>query len=455
MEGLQLFNKGTNSATNQEPELLVGLELGTSKVAVVVAERESRSGGAQIIGIGQAPSRGIRKGQIVNLEQAVQSVRQALSDAENMVGLTLSEATVTFSGSDVLSIRSKGMVSLGRSPRQVMQLDIERVIEAAQTEVSVPVNQCILHMIPVGYSLDGHSGIDDPLGMTGMRLEIELQTVIVPMAIIQNVINCVEKAGLDVTGLIIKPLASALGSLFPEEEMAGVVSVDVGGGTTGVAVFSEGRPLRLAVIPVGGDHISNDLACVLRIPISKAEEIKKEISLGDEPLPEEGVFEFELRGKSYTFSANDVCEVVRCRLEELYGTLVRNEILESGLTMFPSGIVLTGGVARTPGLDVLVGEILDMPVRLANPVDASRMPPGRNGFEYSAAAGIIRYMVEKEKNPFRFIEPSLDPIKQRTQFSGVTEERARSSSGATRRLSNGASFEKIIESIKRSIRELF
>ena len=236
-----MFKKASSYVADNEPELLAGLDLGTSKVTVVVAERESDGESAQIIGVGQAPSNGIRKGLIVNLDQAVKSVRQAVSDAQNMVGQDINEVTVSFGGGDVTNIRSKGMVSLGRSPRPVMQLDIERVIEAAQADVSVPANQSILHTIPVEYSLDGNIGIDDPLGMTAMRLDIQLQSIIVPTATIQNVMNCVDKAGLDVAGLVIKPLSAALGVLSPEDALAGAVAIDMGGGTTSVAVFSDGR----------------------------------------------------------------------------------------------------------------------------------------------------------------------------------------------------------------------
>ena len=191
-----------------------------------------------------------------------------------MVGQDITEVTVAFGGGEVTSIRTKGMVSLGRTPRPVMQLDIERVIEAAQADVAVPANQSILHTIPVEYSLDGNVGIDDPLGMTAIRLDIQLQTVIVPTSTIQNVMNCVDKAGLDVAGLVLKPLASALGVISPEEALAGAVVIDIGGGTTGVAVFSDGRPKHLGLIPVGGDHITNDIGSVLKLPqqIRRAEE---------------------------------------------------------------------------------------------------------------------------------------------------------------------------------------
>lgn len=387
---------------NRDPEIIAGLDLGTSKISVVIAERDGDE--AQIIGIGQAPSNGIRKGLIVNLDQAVRSVKQAVADAQNMVGQNISEVTVAFGGGDITSIRSKGMVSLGRSPRQVMQLDIERVIEAAQADVSVPANQCILHTIPVEYSLDGNVGIDDPLGMTGMRLDLHLQSVIVPTATIQNVLNCVDKAGLSVSGLVIKPLAAALGALVPEESLAGSVVIDIGGGTTGIAVFTDGRPRHLALISIGGDHITNDVGSVLKLPLNKADEIKRNISVFSAPEDENEKLEFTYNNRSYSVSKLDLYEIVRCRIEELFDVLVRPEIKASGVSMLPGGIILTGGVSRIEGIDAFLLDLMDLPVHIACPVDAGRMPPGRNTQEYSAASGIIRYALEKERDPYRYIE---------------------------------------------------
>ena len=372
-----MFKKASSYPQNREPDLLVGLDLGTSKVTVVVAEREAEGDEAQVIGVGQAPSNGIRKGLIVNLDQAVRSVRQAVSDAQNMVGQDLSEVTVAFGGGEVTSIRSKGMVSLGRTPRPVMRLDIERVIDAAQADVVVPTNQSILHTIPVEYSLDGNVGIDDPLGMNAMRLDIEVQSIIVPTATIQNVYNCVNKAGLKVSSLVIKPLVSALGVLTPEDALAGAVVVDMGGGTTGVAVFADGRPKHLALLPVGGDHITNDLGSVLRLPLNKAEELKRSVSLRADFDPEE-TLNFTHLSREYSISKEDLYEIVRCRLEELTDDLIRPEIKAAKISMLPGGILLTGGVSKTGGIDDFILEKMDLPARVAMPVDANRMPPGRN-----------------------------------------------------------------------------
>ena len=451
-----MFKKASSYVADNEPELLAGLDLGTSKVTVVVAERESDGESAQIIGVGQAPSNGIRKGLIVNLDQAVKSVRQAVSDAQNMVGQDINEVTVSFGGGDVTNIRSKGMVSLGRSPRPVMQLDIERVIEAAQADVSVPANQSILHTIPVEYSLDGNIGIDDPLGMTAMRLDIQLQSIIVPTATIQNVMNCVDKAGLDVAGLVIKPLSAALGVLSPEDALAGAVAIDMGGGTTSVAVFSDGRPKHLGLLSVGGDHITNDVGSVLKLPLNKAEEIKKQISVFTPPEDPDETVDFVYNSWNYSVSRMDLHEIIRCRLEELCDTLIRPEIKAAGISMLPAGIIITGGVSRTEGLDALLLDMMDLPARAAAPLDANRMPPGRNTQEYSSAAGIIRYVLEKERYPLRYLDNQMiaksmsDNLSRPIVREGIISIGGKNNSDGT----SGKRLD-IVDSIKGIFKELF
>lgn len=453
-----MFRKASGYIGEKEPELIVGLDLGTSKITVVVAERDLNDDGAQIIGVGQAPSSGIRKGMIVNLDQAVRSVRQAVSDAQNMVGQDIREVTVSFGGGEVTNIRSRGMVSLGRVARPVMSLDIERVIEAAQADVAVPANQSILHTIPVEYSLDGNVGIDDPLGMTAMRLDIQLQSVIVPSATIQNVLNCVDKAGLDVAGLVLKPLSSALGALSPEESLAGAVVIDIGGGTTSIAVFSDGRPKHLGIIPIGGDHISNDVGSVLKLPLNKAEEIKKEVSVFAPPEDEDETIDFVCNDRDYSVCKLDLHEIVKCRLEELFDVLVRPEIKTAGIALLPAGIILTGGVSKTEGIDGLLLDLMDLPARVSFPVDANRMPPGRNTQEYSSAAGIIRYIIEKERDPFRYLENPMitkngsENIKGRTLIpEPLIKIGSKKSSGEKK---EGNSFD-IFQGIKNLFKELF
>jgi len=435
----------------REPEILVGLDLGTTKVVVVVAERDEKMREPQIIGIGQAPSHGIRKGLIINLEQAVQSVKTAVADVENMVGFDISEATVAFSGIDSTSVMSKGMISLGRTPRQVTIQDVERVIEAAQSELAVPSNRCTLHTIPVKYSIDGNSGIDDPLGMTGIRLEIELQSVIVPSSVIQNVINCVEKAGINVNGLVIKSLASAMGALTSEETVAGAVSVSIGGGTTALALYIDGRPVHLSVIPIGGDHITNDLAYVLKVPISKAEELKKKLSLDPNDIEEE-VMEIDVRGKQRDIDIREAVEVIRCRVEELFTEHISHQLSDFSVHMFSAGLVLSGGVSKMKGIDPFVSDLVGFPVRIADPLDKFQMPPGRDDCQYTSAAGIIRYITDRERNPYRYIETPISVLRMGPSRMPLGVNKPRSNEGHERRKESIKGF---MSAIKKSIKELF
>ena len=388
----------------KEAETLIGLCVGTTKISVIVAQRDLRSREAvHIIGIGSAPSEGIRKGLIVNLEHAVQSVRNAVKDAENIVGFKLKQAVVAFNAVDVVSVNSNGMVSLGRNarPMPVQVDDVERVIDAAQSSLSIPINKLPLHTIPVQYSIDGHLGVDDPLSMAGMRLEMNLHTVTVPTTYVHNVVRCVKRAGIEVEGLLIKPIASALGALTDEEMRVGAVSICIGGGTTGITFYREGRPIKVGIVPIGGDHITNDLATVLRLPLKKAEDIKKRIFVmeNDDPIAVKSRGQLER-----SVDPNAVLDIIGSRLEELFVEHVAALIPDHDAKLFPAGIVLSGGVAKTPGVDKLLSEIFKMPARVADPQEYYQMPPGRDIVSYVNAVGTIRYILSKERNPYSFID---------------------------------------------------
>ena len=381
---------------------LVGLCVGTTKISVIVAQRDLRMREkVQVIGIGTAPSDGIRKGLIVNLEQAVQSVRSAVYDAETIVGFDLKRAVVSFNAVDVKSISSNAMVSVGRNARPVpVQVDdVERIIENAQNGISYPNDKLALHAIPVRYYIDG-TAVDAPLSMTGMVLQMDMHTVTVPLTHAQNVVNCVKRAGVDVEGLVIKPISSALGALMDEEMQVGAISICIGGGTTGVTLYKEGRPIKIGIIPIGGDHITNDLATVLRLPLKKAEEIKKRIFVS-----EDDHIAVTPRGQSERIiSPNKVLEIISSRIEELFVDHVASIVSEHDVKLFPAGIILSGGVARTPGIDGLLSKVFKMPVRVADPQEYYQMPPGRDIASYVNAVGTIRYILNKERNPFSFID---------------------------------------------------
>lgn len=433
---------------NREPEILAGLDVGTTKIAVIVAERESPST-AQIIGIGTAGAQGMRKGVIVNFEQAVRSVRRAVRETQIMVGLKVESATVSFSGTEIHSFVSHGMVSLGKVPRPVATSDIDRVIEAAQSELVVPANMFALHTIPTKYSIDNNKGIDDPLGMTGLRLEMELQTIAVPNTVVQNIVNCVEAAGVNVEGILVKPLASALGSLTQDEMERGVVSICIGGGTTSLAFYSEGRPIKMLVIPIGGDHITNDLAYVLRLPIGMADKLKEKLfSNGNEILELENG---DLH-RNETINSDAAIEVILCRLEDLFIEHVAPFISSFGAAMFPGGVVLSGGVSKTPGIDELVSNILKLPVRIGVPLDYRVMPKGCHDSSYVNLDGVLRYILLKEKNPYRFIETPISQLSPRGFMSRVNQPGLSTGENNNQSVAN---IGVIVGKIKKSLKELF
>lgn len=328
---------------HRETDILVGLSVGTTKVTVIVAGRDPRyQDSVQVIGVGCSPSRNISKDIIVNLNEATESVLNAVRDAENIVGQELTSAVVAFNSLEVNSVMTEGMVALGgREPSRVEIPDLDRVIEAAQSRLSLSKNTLSVHTIPVRYFLDDRS-VDEPLNMTGMRLEMALQTVSVPKTYVQNVITCVEDARIHVEGLVIKPLASSLGALTNEEMRIGTVSLSIGGGSTGLVLYQAGRPFKIRSFPIGGDHITNDLAGVLRISLEKAEDLKKRLfTEEEETLRSEGI------------DVGLALDVICARVEELFVDHVREALRECDPQLFPGGVVLSGGVAGTPG----IGEI--------------------------------------------------------------------------------------------------
>lgn len=441
--------KGARSDVSREPDILVGLDVGTTKIAVIVAERDVRSQSVRMIGIGSEPSQGIRKGLIVNLEQAARSVRRAVRMTENMVGFHLSSATVSFSGTGIESVVSSGMVSLGRAaPRPVSENDIERVIEAAQSDVKIPASMFALHTIPVKYSIDGSSGIDDPLGMTGVRLEMELQTVTVPTTVAQNIVNCVESAGINVEGILVKPLASALGALTRDEMDRGAISLCIGGGTTGLAFYLDGKPIKMSVIPIGGDHITNDLAYVFHLPLGEAEALKQKLfTEADDQLTVEGE-----ANRRNPINPDAAIEVISCRLEELLVEHVSPLIAEYGASTFPGGVVLSGGVAKTPGIEVLVSDILKLPARIADPLDYYQMPMGRSDSSYINVTGIVRYVLAKERNPYSFIEA---PVSQLGVRGGASSQNYVGAAVRDYRNTKVSNMGAMLDKVKKSLKELF
>ena len=376
--------------------LLVGLSMGTTKTTMIVAERNPRyPDSVHVIGFGNAPSRGITKGIITSLQDARQSVMKAYQEAQSITGISakrLSNVIVAFNAMEIQSESTHGMVTLGgRESKAVETGDLNRVIDRARDNLALRSSMYSLHMIPTNYELDGRP-IDEPLNMNGNQLDLWLQTVAVPMTNVQNVINCVQTAGLEVRGLVLKPLASSLGAVYEEEMRAGCISICIGGGTTGIVLFRNGRAFRVISIPIGGEHIRNDLSTILHVPFGEAEHLKKRIFNTDpDDLRREGI------------DVGLATEAVVARVEELFGVYIREALAECTPQHFPSGIILSGGVSETPGIEMMLEDILQMPVRkVQEPVYT--MPPGLDNASYVSAAGILKYQVLIEKDPYLFME---------------------------------------------------
>ena len=363
----------------KDKNIIVGLDIGTSKVVAIVGEVKV-DGEIEIIGIGTHPSHGLKKGVVVNIESTVQSIQRAVEEAELMSGAEIDSVYAGIAGSHVSSLNSHGIV--GINDGEVSPSDVERVIDAARA-VPIPADQRILHILPQEFIIDGQEGIHEPVGMSGVRLEVQVHMVTGAVSAAQNIIKCVRRCGLEVQDLILEQIASSYSVLDEEEKELGVCLVDIGGGTTDIAVFTGGSIRHTAVIPIAGDQVTNDIAVALRTPTHHAEEIKLKYAcaLGKLPAAEETIEVPSIGDRPpRRMSRQTLAEVVEPRYEELLG-LVQEELRRSGFeSLVAGGIVLTGGSSKMEGLVDLAEEVFHMPVRLGVPqyvtglVDVVRNP---------------------------------------------------------------------------------
>ncbi len=362
-----------------EKNLIVGLDLGTSKVVAIVGEVMD-DGGIEVVGIGSHPSRGLKKGVVVNIESTVHSIQRAVEEAELMAGCQIHSVYAGIAGSHIRSLNSHGIVAI--RDKEVSPTDVERVIDAARA-VAIPADQKILHILPQDFVIDNQEGIREPVGMSGVRLEAKVHMVTGAVSAAQNIIKCVRRCGLEVDDIILEQLASSYSILGEDEKELGVCLVDIGGGTTDIAVFTEGAIRHTAVIPIAGDQVTNDIAVALRTPMQHAEEIKikyacalTQMASAEERIEVPSVGDRPPR----QLARQTLAEVVEPRYEELL-TLIQAELRRSGFEdLVASGVVLTGGSAKIEGLVDLAEEIFHMPVRLGVPqyvtglVDVVRNP---------------------------------------------------------------------------------
>jgi cell division protein FtsA len=371
---------------------VVGLDIGTTKICCVVAELAD-DGGLGIVGLGEAPSRGLRKGVVVNLDATVDSIKTAVSTAELMACVDVEQATVGIAGGHIRSFNSRGVVAVAGKDHAVSQEDIDRVIAAAQA-VSIPQDREILHVLPQEFVLDDQGGIAAPKGMIGSRLEANVHIVTASSMAVQNLVTCVNRAGIEVRDTVVELLAVADAVLTPDEKELGVALMDVGGGTTDLAIFERGSVWHTAVLPVGGDHFTNDLAVGLRAPIPDAERLKRQsgcalISMA----PEDRTVEVPSVGgrKPQTVSLRVVAEILQPRAEEIF-TLIHQEVARAGFDRsLNAGVVLTGGGAILPGILEVAEQVFDLPVRLGQPHGTQALAEPGAAPQYATAVGLAQY----------------------------------------------------------------
>jgi cell division protein FtsA len=377
-------------AKKTDRNLIVGLDIGTSKVAAIVGEIND-SGEVEVIGIGSTPSRGLKKGVVINLESTVNSIQRAVEEAELMAGCEITSVYAGIAGSHIKSLNSHGIVAI--RDKEVSQYDINRVIDSARA-VAIPADQKILHILPQEFIIDMQEGIKEPIGMSGIRLEAKVHMVTGSVSAAQNIIKCIRRCELDVDDIVLEQLASCSSVLTEDEKELGVCLIDIGGGTTDIAIFSHGAIKHTAVIPIAGDQVTNDVAVALRTPTQNAEEIKKlhacaltqladinEMidvpSIGDRP--------------SRQISKQNLAEIIEPRYEELM-LLVQAELRRSGYEgLIAAGIVLTGGSSKVTGLVELAEEIFHMPVRLGFPQHVSGLTDVVQNPIYSTGVGLLIY----------------------------------------------------------------
>ncbi|RDK09113.1 cell division protein FtsA [Cupriavidus lacunae] len=369
-------------------DLLVGLDIGTSKVAAVVAELRP-DGGYEVIGMGQSESKGLKKGVVVNIEATVQSIQKALEEAELMADCKISEVFTGIAGSHIRSFNSSGMVAI--KDKEVTQTDVARVIETAKA-VNIPTDQQILHILTQEFIIDGQEDVREPIGMSGIRLEVKVHIVTGAVSAAQNIVKCVRRCGLEVHDLILQPLASSLAVLTEDEKELGVVLVDIGGGTTDIAIFSEGAIRHTAVIPIAGDQITNDIAMALRTPTPDAEDIKMQYGIAKQAIADpEDMIEVPGVGDrgTRTLSRQALAAVIEPRIEELY-SLVHQVVRESGYEeLLSSGVVITGGTAMMPGMVELGEDIFLKPVRVGVPEYRGNLHEVVKSPRYATVMGLL------------------------------------------------------------------
>lgn len=371
---------------------IVGLDVGSSKVTVIIGEVGS-DGQPQIYGFGVAPSAGIRRGSVIDIEKTVQSIEEAIDRAEQMSGREVEGGFVSITGINLSSLNNRGVVAVANPDQEITREDVDRVLQAARV-IALPHDRRIIHVIPRQFIVDGNDNILDPVGMMGSRLEVETHIVTINNAAVQNLMKCCERAGFRVQELVLGAYASGEAVLYPAEKELGAVVVDIGGGTTDIALFEQGTLWYTGVLPVGGDYVTSDLAVGLRTPLNQAERIKREYGCVLPALIAESdlVEVASVGGKDTSrVSRKVIAGIMQPRLQEILG-LVKNQLEKSGYHgLLPGGVVLTGGTSLTQGMVELAAEELQRPVRIGYPEAVGGLSDQIHSPEFATGVGLLLY----------------------------------------------------------------
>ncbi|MBW2272052.1 MAG: cell division protein FtsA [Deltaproteobacteria bacterium] len=400
----------------RKDDLIVGLDIGTTKICAIVAERTEN--GVDIVGIGTHPSRGLRKGVVIDIDATVGSIKRAVEEAELMADCEIASVYAGIAGGHIRGMNSHGVVAV--KDREVRDSDVKRVIDAAKA-VAIPMDREVIHVIPQEFIIDDQDGIREPLGMSGVRLEAKIHIVTAAVTSAQNIVKCCNKAGLDVIDIVLEPLASAQAVLAADERDLGVCMIDIGGGTTDIAVFADGSIKNTAVLGLGGYHLTNDIAVGLRTPFEEAERIKKSFGVASARyLGSDDVITVPSVGgrRPREVSRKILCEVIEPRAEEIL-SLARGEIIKAGLAdRIPSGVVLTGGASALTGIAELTEEIFESPVRLGTPINIGGLQDVVRSPMYATGVGLVVFGFSQHRSQrsrgFRIRDDSIfGRVKQR------------------------------------------
>lgn len=371
-------------------ETIVAIDVGTTKVCTLVGELNEEAQ-LRIVGIGVAPSRGLRKGVVLDIEQATQAISKSVEKAEQISGYEIDSAYVGISGAHISGLNSKGIAAISRGERTIVQEDVDRALDAARA-IAIPHNRRLLHAIPRGYTIDGEDGVRNPVGLRGFRLEVEAHIVTGASASIHNLVHCVQGAGVRVMDLILQAVAAGEAALTTAEKELGVAVVDIGGGTTDIAIFIDGSVWHTVVLPVGGNHLTHDVAVGLRTPFTVAETLKTKYghAVADAVEPEESIDATSFGDNSHrSVSRHRLAEIIGVRSEEIL-ELVLREIKRSGYDgLLPAGVVLCGGTAELAGIKEFARDVLRLPVRIGTPQEMDGLVESVRDPAHACSVGLL------------------------------------------------------------------